>query len=361
MIFMTFDDLAKRPVTWQKLLFQVYQDWIGKEVQTGYTYTYVWMANQLGHFALGFLPTILVLWVVAPIRSLSPLGLMLALPIGSLAFWIWKEVRDFLRCVRMAQGLSFSSMLDRRGIALDAATAVGFIALGILLAYLGNYCPIEGLLGFFIGAVVALGPSWYWLQRRFYFQQAALPLVYRLAFFPGDVVCGRESVKQFCAGRIQHMTIVGPTGAGKTSLALAIGTELSFRLNVVRYLSLFKLLEFIEGCEPPQEEGHVVWPWQEADILIIDDVDVDVPFINAPPPSIPERRVLPEPDETLRGLACRQKLIIEKRTLWVLGTDVASDRGWYGKLADFLGDRELSRVVLQGSVRTRAEKFKTTA
>ena len=54
-----FQSLVTPPITPWKLVLQAKADFWAKEVQTGYTYTYVWMTNQFGHFNLGFLPSLL--------------------------------------------------------------------------------------------------------------------------------------------------------------------------------------------------------------------------------------------------------------------------------------------------------------
>src|SRR4051812_20879090 len=55
---------GKPVVTNQTLWKQVLADFLGKEVQDGYTLTYVWMANQLGHFTLGLMFTLLPVWLL---------------------------------------------------------------------------------------------------------------------------------------------------------------------------------------------------------------------------------------------------------------------------------------------------------
>ena len=42
---------------------QLYKDWFGKDVQETPTVSYVWTADQFGHFSLGFTITYLFYWV----------------------------------------------------------------------------------------------------------------------------------------------------------------------------------------------------------------------------------------------------------------------------------------------------------
>lgn len=62
---------------------QAVSDWFGKEVQSGYTLTYIWMANQLGHFTLGFIPVCIGVWIwrLCDPRA-SACGWMMALPVA---------------------------------------------------------------------------------------------------------------------------------------------------------------------------------------------------------------------------------------------------------------------------------------
>ena len=46
-------------ITFKTIRAQIKYDLIGKDSQRGITLTYGWLANQFGHFALGFIPTIL--------------------------------------------------------------------------------------------------------------------------------------------------------------------------------------------------------------------------------------------------------------------------------------------------------------
>ena len=80
------------PISCKQLIKQAVSDWFGKEVQTGYTVTYVWMANQFGHFTLGFLFTFIIVWIVKIFNpDISPIGSLLWVPIGEFIFWSLKS------------------------------------------------------------------------------------------------------------------------------------------------------------------------------------------------------------------------------------------------------------------------------
>src|SRR5947207_3079612 len=76
----------------KELLVQFKNDLWCKEVETGYTVSYTWMANQLGHFALGFVPTVLFMTACFAIWGISSWFALLALlPISLM---IGKEYGD---------------------------------------------------------------------------------------------------------------------------------------------------------------------------------------------------------------------------------------------------------------------------
>src|SRR5437868_1684421 len=47
-----------KPITIANFLAQLKADLIGKDSYRGVTLTYSWLANQFGHFSLGFVPTL---------------------------------------------------------------------------------------------------------------------------------------------------------------------------------------------------------------------------------------------------------------------------------------------------------------
>src|SRR5262249_23345642 len=140
--------------------------------------TYVWMANQLGHFTLGFVPTHLLYWVAMifthKIDPLSWLGIVIP---GTVVLWIVrKEAGDVRTSARISKRFF---PLDKKDLLLDAGTAVLFVTLGVIVAYTAQFGPTVGfslpLLTMLLGALIFLGPAHYWLSRKKCFQQAGLP------------------------------------------------------------------------------------------------------------------------------------------------------------------------------------------
>ena len=356
-----------------QLLCQVRQDLFSKEAQTGYTYTYVWMANQVGHFTLGFLPTLLFTWffvsigwplngscewtkdLCGPVLGLSCWVYVLVL--GEIAFWVFVEAWDVWAEWHNWHG---PFPFDFWDVFWDALTALLFIGFGLAVAFVSLKSWCLALLAFAAGLVVALLLAWYWLPRRFCFQRAKLPYLFRLADFgisdgagstPGQTVAQIvEGLLRGGPGDPRHVLLFGRIGTGRTSLAVGIGTEYSFTVRRARYLTF---AQFIEAAQDPPATNPSTdstcnfqpWPWDNSDILILDDV-VDV--VNGQMVQTPgqicgllAQLAASVPDK----LACR-------RTVWVLGpADDAQAQVWARELANALDENSNQfRTVLLGPV-----------
>jgi hypothetical protein len=357
-------------VTSREVLRQAVSDWFGKEVQNGYTVTYVWMTNQLGHFTLGFLFTFIVTWIVeafldagpacpwwaVPLRGFASegqgrpacaidesrflCGWLLAIPIVQILFWIAKEVRDYFVAVRAARGNAFP--IDRMDIAGDAATAVFFITIGIAVSYISFVSWGIATAVFFVSLAVALFPARYWMSRKLCFQRAALPFLYRLADFPKVFApkspLGAKDVLAFIASRsaIEHLLIFGPRGAGRTSLAVGMATEHTFSVRRARYMTWAKFIEQAqENPEPTLQDGAEVWPWRESDIVVLDDVvgEVDNRALVGPGDI---RGVLLALSSSGKAASDVLTALAARRTVWVVGPvddSLKSPEDWRAMLA----------------------------
>ena len=337
-------DSTSRSVSTREVLCQVWNDFTDKEVQAGYTYTYIWMANQVGHFTLGFLPTILASWLFRwfgcePVdEGHSPPLLWFALV--SAAFWGVKEIRDVVRAKRGAAGHVFP--VNVWDLWRNAGTAVYFFWTGILVAVLGLFSGLLGLIVFvLLSAVAVLVPARYWLPRRLCFQRAHLPRVARLADFTGQLSArprrlSARNIESFLeaakANRVDvpcHLLVFGEVGTGRTYLAVAIGTEHSFEVRRVRYLTWTKLLESaVSDPTSGVQDGALVWPWMSVDILILDDM-VDQSGTVGP-------ELLEEKRKELRDLPDPARNALRKqRVVWVFGSiedGMPAPEEWIGLL-----------------------------
>jgi hypothetical protein len=189
---------------------------------------------------------------------------------------------------------------------------------------------------------VTIGVGLWWLRRKLTFQQAGLPYLYRLANFPNNLpATDKLATVKFIQELIdptqsdrKHLIIAGPIAAGKTPLAVGIGTEFAFRMGVGRYTSLTKLLDLVDkdratktdavaryqkapDTDKEFNDGRILWPWISAQLLIVDDVDRAL-------------GIMPKgasPEECLQALAKKltdeygdllQKLVKIPRVVWIL-------------------------------------------
>lgn len=354
-------------VTARQVVAQAGSDLLGKEVQNGYTVSYVWMTNQLGHFTLGLLFILLVVWAVEAFHALAagcspwsvPLqsllggagdagclvaprnfwsGYMLPVPLLALGILVWKEARDYGIAVSYASGHAFP--VDRGDIFKDAATAVWFYGIGVLVAYTSFVAWLCALLVFLIGLAISMWPALYWLSRKTCFQRADLPFLYRLAdfntpFAPAPAA-NQVEIARFLAGEApaSHLLVFGDVGSGRTSLAVGIGTEHCFAVRTARYLTWAKFIEEAQPQSPPtMAHGATVWPWPTSDFVVFDDVvDVVAGTPRTDPASIvADLQALPRSAIAALGAM---------RAVWVLGPSVAppaSPADWIAALGRVLG------------------------
>jgi hypothetical protein len=336
-----------------QIFSQIYSDWFGKDAQSDYTYSYVWMANQFGHFGLGFILSVFIFWMLL-LFSISSEKFYLAV-LAQSVLWIIKEIRDYFLELKTAHN-SFKP--DKGYIIKDLSTDVFFILFGVVVAYVGSVISMAyGLITFAIGLLPSVFLFIFWIPRKMYFQISAIPYYYRLSSFFGkidnqNVIKINRFVKAnapFLADDLQHIFIFGPYNSGKTSLAIGIGTDFSINLGISRYLSFNKFLDLLNlETEKTYEEGTKIVPWRTAELLIVDNVSVGIDKFSAFNPDF-FREFLINSKFYERNLNALQN----QKSIWVIGNSsmlnewvqLFSDLGLnkLGKTATIvLGDNNLS-------------------
>jgi hypothetical protein len=112
------------------ILQQLNFDLIGKDSYRGITLTYAWLANQFGHIALGFIPTILIYQLLKPYISSERLNLYTG--IGVSLFWLLFETYNSLWPILKNTDVYVFNP-DLSNVGFDTATDVCFFALGAFL------------------------------------------------------------------------------------------------------------------------------------------------------------------------------------------------------------------------------------
>lgn len=180
------------------LFIFLFQQFVGSETQSPYSESYIWMANQFGHFFIGFGGLFLLTWLTSFIRrkpapsysygsklvdptgrqTLSA-GVIWTLAIFWFAIWMSKEwLFDYLL---MSDEASKLISPFHRDLVLDTATDSFFYTAGILvaLAHFGKL-RISPLPVLIYSGIAAFLLTIYWLPEREKIETAGTPYFLRL-------------------------------------------------------------------------------------------------------------------------------------------------------------------------------------
>ena len=316
------------------------------------TFTYEWVADQTGHFALGFELTYLLYWI----------AFLLGYTEGRVGFWLGvavtlvfavKEARDYFSTRAQAAAAMSVFIFNGQEVLWNCVTAVFYIGVGALVAGLAILYPLYGIIAVFASAPFVIWMGYSWLKGKLTFQQAGVPYLYRLANFPSpiDKAMGEFIVdmsKPAAPGAAPstnyHFVIAGPLNSGKSSLAIGLGSEFGIRLGIGRYTTWAKLIQSAikkdgEWDKPDFDDGRILWPWQTSELLIVDDVDVLSDHVSKADAER-ERSIAQQRADVLKAQIPDVLLDAVKfrRTVWVIGDvdDGELDR-WRMMIADVIG------------------------
>ena len=325
---------------------QFWRDIFGKEVQSAATYSYLWMADQMGHLCIG----ILVQFIVVFVLGTSLLGWVIGeghwvvqnanhiaafIVVAGVSLW---EFKAFSKSKR--EGSSGFFPLDVTLLRNNAIIATAYMVFGVIVGWgfiIGAYW---GAVIFIAMLIASLACAPYWFRQKIIWQKASMPYLSRLA----DVTFQTKDTARLEALRAtakdlqaiidsapdglgpKQVILAGPIGSGRTPIACGIGTELAFRESKVRFLSFDVLIELADqrGDAGPQglppigswgPKNIYYWPWFEAQALIIDDIS---PIIGTQTTAAGEDAFR----DTLAGcLTPIQAELSERLTVWVFSVD----------------------------------------
>jgi hypothetical protein len=323
--------VVSEAVTFRQVLCQLKRDLIGKDSHRGVTLTYTWLANQFGHFSLGFIPSLVLTYILLRHPASLPAELRAAMYVCG--FWTLFELINFLGPL-LAAGAGGKFLLFRpkytfspawRNIAFDTVTDILFFSFGAFTAAIFQQCYYMALEVSLALAVILLPISYRWYVTKMYLQYAEYPAQIRLGQWNNKIEdADKAVVQEFLAkgGKGRHLLVFGTKNSGKTPLGIAIATEKSIQCQSCMYISAMKLLSMF--YEPERRlalayEG--VWSWRKVSTLVIDDIS----------PGEPIHQEVIRPQTFARLLsggpygAMNREAIRGKNVIWVLGTDRADE------------------------------------
>jgi hypothetical protein len=317
-------------IKWKHIFRQLKADLIGKDSYRGITLTYAWLANQFGHFALGFIPVLVLYTILRSIYEPDPHPYWSALIIAG--FWLLFEIYNFL-------GPLLKKKTDYRftpawwNVAFDTATDLVFFWIGTVSAaiLLDFSWPAFSLLIALI--LIVLYPSYYWFTTKMFQQYASYPFQFRLSQWTHHISKeDKDTVTGFLRNPARkHLLIFGATGAGKTTLSVGIANELSIRRRASYYTPAIKLYCMFHESEVKTD---ALWFWRNTEILVIDDIN----------PGGPIKEDLVGPEKFLQYLDAvnvNREVIRSRSVIWVLGNHDSSEtlRNKWSALLETIGVR----------------------
>jgi len=305
---------------------QIKADLIGKDSYRGVTLTYTWLANQFGHFSLGFIPSFILYLILSNFHTNSNAIERATWYIWG--FWIAFETYNFLGPLLLkshsqskllyVKGNSYTFQPAWGNILFDTLTDLSFFGLGAMS--LGILCGGGELyqIACIILIALLLYPSWYWYLTKMYLQLPQYPYQLRLAQwdFPMDDA-GKKRVADFLhpANSNLHLFVFGEENSGKTSLSVGLATELSIKHNAGVYTTAMKLSSDFFYPAGKAGAAPTLWTWRDASVLIIDDINPGKPITSD---MVSAESFLSFID-TYSCNPENRKILVTKKIIWVLG------------------------------------------
>lgn len=270
--------MAEKHLSGKNIFQQLVRDLIGKDSHRGVTLTYSWLANQLGHFSLGFFPAMALYKLIDETKtSLSP-EFIAGLSISGL--WFAFEVFNLFYPLRKKNTVNKTFKPSWGNLIFDTSTDIVFFAFGAFMAAFAMSSNTDMLYIALALLALLLYPIRFWYVTKMYQQEAKFPFQARLsqlevAFSNDD----RDKIVRFMSddNEGQHLLIFGAHRSGKTSLSVAIANEKAIKNKKAHYSSATKLLDeyFQKSIANPNELG-LLWDWSTTEYLVIDDVNPSI-------------------------------------------------------------------------------------
>lgn len=262
----------------KEVLQQLKKDLIGKDAYRGVTLTYSWLANQFGHFSLGFIPTFILYTILRSKTEISNAEKWAALSV--LAFWFLFELYNFLGPLLLIKTKKTAKLYTFRpawgNITFDTLTDLCFFGIGAFAASLFCHWSLSMTICLIVMSLLVIYPSYYWYSTKMYLQNAGYPFQLRLSQWNFDInEQHKNAVLDFLNHKEQgkHLLLFGSKGSGKTTLSVGMATEASIRNNRCSYVTATKLLSMFFENAIGNTEAATLWSWHDSSLLVIDDIN----------------------------------------------------------------------------------------
>lgn len=307
---------------------QLKKDLIGKDSYRGVTLSYAWLANQFGHFSLGFIPTILLyrFWFHCFKNHNAAQLAALSVSVGWFLFELFNFIGPLLSNRSSKSNLVYIPSKKYvftppwKNVAFDTFTDLCYFWLGAFVASIvlkGSWIAVIVIL---VLCIILIWPSQYWYKTKMYLQEALYPYQIRLSQWQKPIDSSlitkiNAFINQISA--YHHILIYGGRKNDKTGLAVGICTELSIKGKICSYITANKLYnQFFAQKQINQDTRTGLWNWKTAEYLIIDDINPGTPVKDLMSPKKFLQLVDAyddAPNQTNRDA------LIKKNTVWVLG------------------------------------------
>jgi len=351
-----------KAINLQRVLKQLKADLIGKDSYRGVTLTYSWMANQFGHFSLGFIPSfVLYHFIQNNPKYSNPIWSSLFVSITWLLFELYNFLGPLLtkkssktKVIYVQKKQKYVFTPQWANVAYDTFTDLCFFWLGAFTFSL-LIAPSTLVIVILVTLLlIILYASRYWFLTKMYQMYAKYPFQMRLSQWnfsmtDKDKKCIENYLKP--SNKQQHLLIFGAQKCGKTSLGVAIANEFSIKHETCLYTSAIKLYSSFFKDDLIDNQ-HEIWSWKNTCCLIIDDVNPGEPISEE---LVDAKKFLRFVDAFATKINKENRAILKnKKVIWVLGNKKATSKHqnpWKEMLLKIgVAEQEIKQVTLQKTV-----------